>query len=501
MNRKTRLLALITAIISILAILPSFCDTPLTDDGVYPDKAPAVTQISDGKIWVVWQSYITKNFEIFYKTSDGSSWSSDKQLTNHTYVDALPSIIETKDGTIWVVWTSNRAGPPPGGGQYDIFYKTSSDGGSTWSEDTPLTNDPDTDLDPSIVQLSTGEMWIVWQSRGTGNYDLFYKSSSDGGLNWSDKTPLTTDLNDDKHPTIIQALDGKIWVVWASNRTVIDDLFYKTSSDGGLTWSVEEQLTTASTGDTFPSIMQTEDGDIWVAWQASNFQVDIHYKVYNGSSWSPESKLTWLMDEDIMPSLFQAWNGTIWLVWASDKLGNFDIYYKFVIVDLAIYNVTTSSNLAAQGDLVDIHVDVLNQGTIGVVFDITPYYGNIPIKTTTETLLTAGSGIPIRYTLTWNTTGVPYGFYDISTTVSTYINENDLTDNSFRDGTVMVTIPGDVNGDRKVDIYDGSFISSHWYPGPPIGPLGYDMNADINNDGRVDIYDVGIINLNWQKSW
>ncbi|MGD8505767.1 MAG: cohesin domain-containing protein [Candidatus Bathyarchaeota archaeon] len=65
----------------------------------------------------------------------------------------------------------------------------------------------------------------------------------------------------------------------------------------------------------------------------------------------------------------------------------------------------------------------------------------------------------------------------------------------------MFTIPGDVNGDRTVDIFDIGTISAHWYPGPPVGPLGYSTRADINKDGSVDIFDIGITSAHWGQSW
>jgi hypothetical protein len=58
----------------------------------------------------------------------------------------------------------------------------------------------------------------------------------------------------------------------------------------------------------------------------------------------------------------------------------------------------------------------------------------------------------------------------------------------------------DVNGDGIVDIFDIGYISSHWYPGPPVGPFGYDANADINNDDAVDIFDIGIASAHWGES-
>ncbi len=61
--------------------------------------------------------------------------------------------------------------------------------------------------------------------------------------------------------------------------------------------------------------------------------------------------------------------------------------------------------------------------------------------------------------------------------------------------------PGDANGDGIVDIFDIGAISAHWYPGPPIGPLGYGKEADINYDGSVDIFDIGITSANWGNTY
>ncbi|UCB61193.1 MAG: hypothetical protein JSW72_03860, partial [Candidatus Bathyarchaeota archaeon] len=68
-------------------------------------------------------------------------------------------------------------------------------------------------------------------------------------------------------------------------------------------------------------------------------------------------------------------------------------------------------------------------------------------------------------------------------------------------GLFYSTIPGDVNIDKTVDIFDIGKISSHWYPGPPIGPSGYDIDADINNDGAVDIFDIGITSAHWGDTY
>jgi hypothetical protein len=54
-----------------------------------------------------------------------------------------------------------------------------------------------------------------------------------------------------------------------------------------------------------------------------------------------------------------------------------------------------------------------------------------------------------------------------------------------------VILPGDVNGDKVVDIYDGLKMSAAF--GTKIGDPKYDPKADINNSGKIDIYDALIL--------
>ena len=94
----------------------------------------------------------------------------------------------------------------------------------------------------------------------------------------------------------------------------------------------------------------------------------------------------------------------------------------------------------------------------------------------------------VNGTLTWS--------YNASTTM---LNLN-VTHASPTRILIYWRTPGDVNDDGIVDIFDIGYISAHWYPGPPVGPLGYDVNADINGDGAADISDIGITSACWGQS-
>ncbi len=53
-------------------------------------------------------------------------------------------------------------------------------------------------------------------------------------------------------------------------------------------------------------------------------------------------------------------------------------------------------------------------------------------------------------------------------------------------------VPGDVNGDGKVDILDLSIMASHW------GQSGMTLaQGDLSGDGKVDIFDLSILGSNW----
>ena len=87
---------------------------------------------------------------------------------------------------------------------------------------------------------------------------------------------LTIDTSSDYAPAIAQASDGTLWVVWASYRSGNDDLWYKTSTDGGASWSAEQQWTRFMGYDRYPALAALGDGAVAVAWdsdRAANYDI------------------------------------------------------------------------------------------------------------------------------------------------------------------------------------------------------------------------------------
>jgi len=294
------------------------------------DWRPAIAQTGDGKLWVIWDSWHFDN-NIWYKTSDdnGATWSADRQLTTDPNDDYDPAVMQASDGTLWVVWHSWRSGND------DLWYKTSSDGGASWSADTRLTTDPNSDYSPAIMQTSDGTIWVVWYSYRSGNADIWYKTSSDGGATWSSDVQLTTASQDDYRPAIAQTSDGKVWVLWDSWRTDHPAIWYKTSTDGGASWSPDIEFSTDTNWDYAPTIAQTTDGTIWVArmsWSWDEGKFDIWYRTSSdgGSTWSTDQRFTQFTGGDEDPGLAALSGDQVALVWSSDRAVNYDVWFGII---------------------------------------------------------------------------------------------------------------------------------------------------------------------------
>jgi hypothetical protein len=156
--------------------------------------------------------------------------------------------------------------------------------------------------------------------------------------------------------------------------------------------------------------------------------------------------------------------------------------------------IVTSKTIVGQGYSTLINVTVTNQGDFSENFNVTVYANSTSIASQTTSLAARQSR---TLTFTWNTASWIKGNYIITAHAVPLAGG---TDNAFYSlQGVFVTIPGDVDADSDVDIFDivkmarlyGTTMPPNW----PVAP------SDIDGDEDVDIFDIVIAAGNYGKHW
>jgi len=167
------------------------------------------------------------------------------------------------------------------------------------------------------------------------------------------------------------------------------------------------------------------------------------------------------------------------------------------IPDLAVTNVTPSKTIVGQGYTISIEATVKNKGFYFETFNVIAYANTTIIDTLANVTLTSGTSTTV--TFTWNTTGFAKGNYTISANATTVPGETNTADNNKTDGWVVVTILGDINGDRVVDVVDLVIVALALWSEP--GDENWNPCLDLNQDGIVDIVDLTIVAIHLWETW
>jgi PKD repeat protein len=131
-------------------------------------------------------------------------------------------------------------------------------------------------------------------------------------------------------------------------------------------------------------------------------------------------------------------------VYAKDTSGNIglseEVHFTILVIhDVAIIDLKCSSAKVCVGQVIEINVTVLNEGTMTETFNVSTYANSTAIETLTVTNLPRNNQESLA--LKWNTTGVTLGKYTIKAVASTVAGETNTADNIYIDGYVKIIKP------------------------------------------------------------
>jgi hypothetical protein len=105
--------------------------------------------------------------------------------------------------------------------------------------------------------------------------------------------------------------------------------------------------------------------------------------------------------------------------------------------DIAVIGVTPSPTLVRLGELVNVTVDVKNNGTVGESFNVTVYYDTTAIET--KTVVNLAPNATHSFTLSWNTMDASEGIYRIKAEADP-LPEETVTENNMLVSSSMARV-------------------------------------------------------------
>jgi phospholipase C len=228
---------------------------------------------------------ISADGEDVYEYLDGEPRGAPYAVVSHdagdTWGTPVPLPYQKSPGPsyYWPVWTSGAAVLPDGTalsaqsmyrhdyhqGRVMIYVYRSTDGGKTFTR-LSLGSAPRGPICPkgsgcttgyfasqtAMASDAQGNAYVLYNagSRSYGPGRVYFRRSTDGGLTWSVREQLSNAPRGTIHtfPMLVAKGDGTIGAAWMDDRTGKWNTWYRQSDDGGRTWAAGQRLSDRADG-------------------------------------------------------------------------------------------------------------------------------------------------------------------------------------------------------------------------------------------------------------
>jgi len=272
--------------------------------------------IDGADIYVAWCDETPGNPEIYFRKVGEGA----KRLT-YNDGSSLEPAIAVSGSTIGVVWKDFSS-------VYEqVYFRGSTDGGKTWQACKKLSG-PNSSFDQDIA-ASGSTLYVVWAC-GISTYDdeIYFRRSLDGGVTWEDAKPITKNAENSREPAI--AVSGAdMYVVWSDLTPGHEEIYFLKSTDGGTTWQDAKRLTNSPPSKVSPDVA-ISGANVYVVWNDTSTGLrEIYFRksVDGGASWGNIKQLTNNAGLSQLPVVAAA--GTkIYVAWCDYSPGNPEIYFR-----------------------------------------------------------------------------------------------------------------------------------------------------------------------------
>ena len=238
-------------------------DTPGRSDG-----NPVLFVDNKGVVWLFyvtmlgewWESCIIK----YVKSTDGAyTWSTPVVMRDKTgWMTRNKPITLTNGDVLLPVYDEER---------WHSMVMISQDEGKTWTRYGDIATEQGV-IQPTVVQLSDGTLLMYMRTGGEGGY-VWKSTSTDNGRTWTpaSKTHLR---NPNSGIEMIRTSSGNLVLAFNDISRGRTPLNVALSTDEGTTWPYKKDLETGPGEFSYPSIIQSKDGNIHILYTHRRGETD-----------------------------------------------------------------------------------------------------------------------------------------------------------------------------------------------------------------------------------
>lgn len=225
-----------------------------------------ILAVRDGNVYLAYHTQ--QKVYVSYSHDGGATWALDNVLgtTNSTYGVSLPSGgAIAPDGRVYFAWNGVN-NPGQAKGTVNLYVTASADGGLSWT-----TSLVDVSQAPPDCSCGGWDYWgpqmalgvdanavvhVLWNANRSKDAPqrIYYARSTDGAATWSAPRDISGAVvgANATFPALVARGNGDVRIAWMDDRNGFDagsgdpaarwNVWYRSSTDGGTTWSTERQL-------------------------------------------------------------------------------------------------------------------------------------------------------------------------------------------------------------------------------------------------------------------
>ena len=211
---------------------------------VYSGPRASMVASGDNNIYLTWWDNKTGNNEVYFGGSNdgGKTFGKPINLSNAKGGSA-DSQIAASGNNVYVTWWDNKTG------NWQVFSRASSDNGKTFDDSVMLKGigsspvkhlkappSNTTSVDTIVAAASGNIEYVVWWDNTTGNFEVSFAKSSDGGKTFGSPINISNSADARSVGARMVAQGNNVYIAWMDLKPGQKQVMFRASNDNGQTF-------------------------------------------------------------------------------------------------------------------------------------------------------------------------------------------------------------------------------------------------------------------------